>query len=258
MRKLVACCDVVIENFKVGGLAKYGLDYASLSAINPRIVYCSITGFGQTGPYAKRPGYDFLIQGLGGLMSLTGHPDGAAGGGPMKVGVALTDVMTGLYASNAILAALAWRERSGKGQHVDLALLDVQVACLANRALNELVGSPGQPRFGNAHPSIVPYQDFPTADGHMILANTRALELAEAGYKPVVYIPREHVRMDLLERTDRVTTCPFKGEANYFSIRDGYDRDDNAVWTYEHPRKDVAEIAGQLAFYPDRVEILRA
>ncbi|MBB4197984.1 CoA transferase [Rhodoblastus sphagnicola] len=170
IRKMVACCDVLIENFKVGGLAKYGLDYASLSAVNPRIVYCSITGFGQTGPYAKRPGYDFLIQGLGGLMSLTGHPDGAAGGGPMKVGVALTDVMTGLYASNAILAALAWREVSGQGQHIDLALLDVQVACLANRALNELVGSPGQARFGNAHPSIVPYQDFPTADGHMILA----------------------------------------------------------------------------------------
>jgi crotonobetainyl-CoA:carnitine CoA-transferase CaiB-like acyl-CoA transferase len=194
VRKLVACCDVLIENFKVGGLAKYGLDYASLSALNPRLVYCSITGFGQTGPYAKRPGYDFLIQGLGGLMNLTGHPDGAPGGGPMKVGVALTDVLTGLYASNAILAALAWRERSGKGQHIDLALLDVQVACLANRALNQLVGSPGEARLGNAHPSIVPYQDFPTADGHMILAvgndGQFARFCAEAGQAALASDPR--------------------------------------------------------------------
>ncbi|MCW2316687.1 crotonobetainyl-CoA:carnitine CoA-transferase CaiB-like acyl-CoA transferase [Rhodoblastus acidophilus] len=194
VRKLAACSDVLIENFKVGGLAKYGLDYASLSQVNPRLVYCSITGFGQTGPYAKRPGYDFLIQGLGGLMSLTGHPDGAPGGGPMKVGVALTDVLTGLYASNAILAALAWRERSGKGQHIDLALLDVQVACLANRSLNQLVGSPGAGRLGNAHPSIVPYQDFPTADGHMILAvgndGQFARFCAEAGAADLAADPR--------------------------------------------------------------------
>lgn len=170
VRRLADQSDVVLENFKVGGLKKYGLDYASLSARNPRLVYCSITGFGQTGPYAARPGYDFLIQGLGGLMSITGHPDDEPGGGPMKVGVALTDILTGLYASNAILAALAWRERSGLGQYIDLALLDVQVACLANRGLNQLVGAAGPQRFGNAHPSIVPYQDFPTADGHMILA----------------------------------------------------------------------------------------
>ncbi|URI05862.1 CoA transferase [Aquincola tertiaricarbonis] len=170
VRALVLQSDVLIENFKVGGLAKYGLDYASLSALNPRLVYCSITGFGQTGPYAQRPGYDFMIQGLGGLMSLTGVPDGEPGAGPMKVGVALTDVLTGLHAVTGILAALAWRDRSGQGQHVDLALLDVQVSCLANQAMNYLVTGQSPARLGNAHPSIVPYQSFPTADGDLILA----------------------------------------------------------------------------------------
>jgi crotonobetainyl-CoA:carnitine CoA-transferase CaiB-like acyl-CoA transferase len=146
------------------------LDYASLKQLNPRLIYCSITGFGQTGPYAARAGYDFLIQGMGGLMSLTGRADGTEGEGPMKVGVALTDVMTGLYATVAILAALARRERSGAGQHIDLALLDVQIACLANQAANYLVGGVIPRRIGNAHPNIVPYQEFPTADGYMILA----------------------------------------------------------------------------------------
>lgn len=170
LRQLAQESDVFIENYKVGGLAKYGLDYEALSAINPRLIYCSITGFGQTGPYAQRPGYDFMIQGLGGLMSLTGHPDGEPGGEPMKVGVALTDILTGLHATTAILAALAWRERSGEGQHIDLALLDVQVSCLANQAMNYLVTGLPPGRVGNAHPSIVPYQSFPTADGDMILA----------------------------------------------------------------------------------------
>jgi len=170
VKKLAAESDVVIENFKLGGLAQYGLDYASLKVVNPRLVYCSITGFGQDGPYAPRAGYDFLIQGLGGLMSLTGHPDGEEGGGPMKVGVALTDILTGLYATNAIQAALAWRERSGEGQFIDMALLDVQVACLANQAMNYLTTGNNPKRLGNAHPNIVPYQDFPTADGYMILA----------------------------------------------------------------------------------------
>ncbi|HET9642034.1 MAG TPA: CaiB/BaiF CoA-transferase family protein [Burkholderiaceae bacterium] len=170
LRKLAAECDVLIENFKVGSLAKYGLDYDSLSKINPRLIYCSITGFGQTGPYANRPGYDFMIQGMGGLMSVTGRPDEEEGGGPMKVGVALTDVLTGLHAVAGILAALAWRERSGEGQHIDIALLDVQVSCLANQALNYLVTGRSPQRLGNAHPSIVPYEAFPTADGDMILA----------------------------------------------------------------------------------------
>ena len=170
LRELAAHCDVVLENFKVGHLARYGLDYASLKAIKPDIVYCSITGFGQDGPYAHRAGYDFLIQGMGGLMSLTGRPDGAAGEGPMKVGVALTDVMTGLHAAVGILAALAHRERTGEGQHIDLSLLDVQVATLANQAASYLVGGAVPRRLGNAHPSIVPYQDFPTANGYMIIA----------------------------------------------------------------------------------------
>ena len=138
--------------------------------MNPRLVYCSITGFGQTGPYAPRAGYDFLMQGMGGLMSLTGRADGAEGEGPLKVGVALTDIMTGLYATVAIQAALAHRERTGKGQHIDLALLDVQIACLANQAASYLIGGVVPKRMGNAHPSIVPYQDFPTADGYMIIA----------------------------------------------------------------------------------------
>ncbi|TKC80245.1 CoA transferase [Trinickia terrae] len=170
VKQLASKADVLLENFKVGGLAQYGLDYASLKEANPRLVYCSITGFGQTGPYAARAGYDFLIQGMGGLMSLTGRADGTEGEGPLKVGVALTDVMTGLYATVAVLAALARRERSGEGQHIDLALLDVQIACLANQAANYLVGGMVPRRMGNAHPSIVPYQDFPTADGYMIIA----------------------------------------------------------------------------------------
>ncbi|QNH06923.1 CoA transferase [Pseudomonas sp. B11D7D] len=170
VRELVVQCDVLLENFKVGGLAAYGLDYESLKVINPRLIYCSITGFGQTGPYAKRAGYDFMIQGLGGLMSLTGHPEGEEGAGPMKVGVALTDILTGLYASVGVLAALNQREQSGIGQHIDVALLDVQVACLANQAMNYLTTGLSPKRLGNAHPNIVPYQDFPSADGNFILA----------------------------------------------------------------------------------------
>jgi len=170
LHRLAQRADVVVENFKVGGLARYRLDYPTLAARNPRLIYCSITGFGQTGPYAGRAGYDFLIQGMGGLMSLTGRPDSEPGGGPMKVGVALTDILTGLYATIAILAALAAREKTGRGQHIDLALLDVQVACLANQALNYLVSGRVPDRLGNAHPNIVPYQDFPSADGHMIIA----------------------------------------------------------------------------------------
>lgn len=169
VRELAVKSDIVIENFKVGGLASYGLDYERLKAVNPRLIYCSITGFGQTGPYAKRAGYDFMIQGLGGLMSLTGRPEGEQGAGPMKVGVALTDILTGLYSTVAILAALAHRDQSGEGQHIDMALLDVQVACLANQAMNYLTTGTPPKRLGNAHPNIVPYQDFPTADGDFIL-----------------------------------------------------------------------------------------
>ncbi len=169
IRDLVAECDVLLENFKVGGLAAYGLDYESLKAINPKLIYCSITGFGSDGPYANRAGYDFMIQGLGGLMSLTGRAEDEEGAGPVKVGVALTDILTGLYATVGVLAALNHREQSGLGQHVELALLDVQVACLANQAMNYLTTGVAPKRMGNAHPNIVPYQDFPTADGDIIL-----------------------------------------------------------------------------------------
>jgi crotonobetainyl-CoA:carnitine CoA-transferase CaiB-like acyl-CoA transferase len=170
VRRLALQADVLLENFKVGGLAQYGLDYASLAALNPRLIYASITGFGQDGPYAPRAGYDFLIQGMGGLMSLTGRAEGEEGAGPQKAGVALTDIMTGLYTTIAVQAALAERERSGLGQHIDVALLDVQVACLANQAASYLAAGVVPRRMGNAHPAIVPYQDFPTADGDMILA----------------------------------------------------------------------------------------
>ncbi|MCC5863532.1 MAG: CoA transferase [Wenzhouxiangella sp.] len=162
--------DVLIENFKVGTLARHGLDYASLSQRNPALVYCSITGFGQTGPYARHAGYDAAVQAMGGLMSLTGLPDEQSGGGPQKVGVAVADLMTGMYAANAIQAALIHRQQSGRGQHIDLALFDTQVAWLANQASNYLVSGEVPSRQGTAHPNIVPYQAFATADGYLMLA----------------------------------------------------------------------------------------
>ena len=166
IRRLAAHADVLIENFKVGGLAKYGLDAASLSAANPRLVYCSITGFGQDGPYSHRAGYDFIVQGMGGIMDLTGAPDGE----PQKIGVAFTDIFTGVYATVGILAALRRREATGTGGVVDMALLDTQVGVLANQAMNYLASGTAPRRMGNAHPNIVPYQVFPVADGHVIVA----------------------------------------------------------------------------------------
>jgi crotonobetainyl-CoA:carnitine CoA-transferase CaiB-like acyl-CoA transferase len=170
LRELAAKSEIVMENFKVGGLKKYGLDYESLKAVNPRLIYCSITGFGQTGPYAQRAGYDFMIQGMGGIMSITGQPDGTPGAEPVKTGVAFADVFTGLYATIGVLAALHHRDQTGEGQYLDLALLDTQVAVLANQALNFLVGGKAPKRLGNAHPNIVPYQTFATADGFIIIA----------------------------------------------------------------------------------------
>jgi crotonobetainyl-CoA:carnitine CoA-transferase CaiB-like acyl-CoA transferase len=166
VRALVADADVVIENFKVGGLAKYGLDYASLSALNPRLIYCSITGFGQTGPYAHRAGYDYIIQGMSGLMSVTGPADGS----PFKVGVAVTDIFTGIYASTAILAAIHARATTGRGQHIDMALMDCAVSIMANQAMNYLATGTAPGRLGNFHPNLAPYQVVPCADGHIILA----------------------------------------------------------------------------------------
>jgi crotonobetainyl-CoA:carnitine CoA-transferase CaiB-like acyl-CoA transferase len=163
---LAKYCDVVVENFKVGGLKRLGLDYDALSAVNPALIYCSISGFGQTGPYKDKPGYDLLVQAMGGLMSITGSPEGE----PMKVGVAVADILTGLYATVAILAALNERRGSGVGQHIDLALLDVQIATLANQGMNFLASGKAPRRHGNAHPNIVPYQAFATSDGHIVVA----------------------------------------------------------------------------------------
>lgn len=187
LRELVLHCDVVLENFKVGHLKRYGLDYASLKAIKPDLVYCSITGFGQDGPYAHRAGYDFLIQGMGGLMSVTGERDDLPGGGPQKAGVALTDLMTGMYATIAVLAALTHRDRSGEGQHIDMALLDTQVAMLANVGSNYLNSGKAPRRWGNAHANIVPYQTFACADGHLIVAtgnDGQYRKFVEAGGRP--------------------------------------------------------------------------
>jgi formyl-CoA transferase len=170
VRGLVEQSDVVIENYKVGQLAKYGLDYESLRAIKPNLIYCSITGFGQTGPYRHRAGYDFILQGMGGFMSITGEADHLPGGGPQKAGVAIVDLFTGMYASSAILAAVIHRDRSGEGQYIDMALLDTQVAMLANISSNYLCSGVSPHRWGNAHPNVVPYQTFQTSDSWIIVA----------------------------------------------------------------------------------------
>jgi len=170
IRKMALQSDILVENFKVGGLKHYGLDYESLKAINPKLIYCSITGFGQTGPYAERAGYDLMIQAMSGMMSITGRPDSVPGGGPQRAGVAITDVFTGIYATSAILAALEVRHRTGMGQYIDMALLDVGMAVLANQAAGFLNTGKVPQRQGNSHPSLSPYQDLPTSDGSMLLA----------------------------------------------------------------------------------------
>lgn len=229
--EMAAKSDVFIENFKAGGLRQYGLDYDQLSKLNPRLVYCSITGFGQDGPYAKRAGYDFLIQGMGGLMSITGRPDGEPGEGPQKVGVALTDILTGLYATIAIQAALADRDRSGKGQYIDLALLDVQVACLANQAMNYLTTGEEPKRMGNGHPNVVPYQDFPTQDGHMILTignDSQFAKFCTAVSQPewanddrfrtnAARVANRHELLPMIQELTRVRTT-----AEWISLLEGY------------------------------------
>ncbi|MBC7414572.1 MAG: CoA transferase [Herminiimonas sp.] len=187
VRELVMHCDVVLENYKVGQLQKYGLDYPSLASMKPDLIYCSITGFGQDGPYAHRAGYDFIIQGLGGFMSITGERDDQPGGGPQKAGVAITDLMTGMYATVAVMAALTHRDRTGVGQYIDMALLDVQVAMLANMGTNYLASGQAPVRWGNAHPNIVPYQTFATSDGHIIVAvgnDAQFCKFCEAGGQP--------------------------------------------------------------------------
>ncbi|UGQ47469.1 CaiB/BaiF CoA transferase family protein [Massilia endophytica] len=187
IRELAKQSDVVLENYKVGQLKRYGLDYESLKAVKPDLVYCSVTGFGQDGPYAHRAGYDFLIQGMGGLMSVTGERDDLPGGGPQKAGVALCDLMTGMYSTIAILAALTHRDRTGEGQYIDMALLDVQVAMLANMGSNYLHSGKAPKRWGNAHPNIVPYQTFACSDGYIIVAtgnDGQYVKFVEAGGRP--------------------------------------------------------------------------
>ncbi|WP_175974332.1 CaiB/BaiF CoA-transferase family protein [Burkholderia sp. BCC1047] len=187
VRELAAQSDVVLENYKVGQLKKYGLDYDSLRAVKADLVYCSVTGFGQTGPYAHRAGYDFIVQGIGGFMSITGERDGEPGGGPQKAGVAIADLATGLYSTIAVLAALAHRDRTGEGQYIDMALLDVQVALLANMNTNFLASGKPPVRWGNAHPNIVPYQTFQTRDGWIIVAvgnDGQFRKFVEAGGRP--------------------------------------------------------------------------
>ncbi len=205
-RRLGGAADILIENYKVGGLAKYGLDFASFHAVNPRLIYCSITGFGQTGPYANRAGYDLIAQGAGGLMSITGERDGLPGGGPQKVGVAVADLMTGMYATTAILAALAHREKTGEGQQIDVGLLDTQAAWLANQAMNYLVGGEAPERAGNAHQNIVPYGVFPTSDGHFILGignNGQLRKFCEiAGHPEIPDDPRFRTNTDRVENRD--------------------------------------------------------
>lgn len=244
LRELVTNADVVIENFKVGGLAAYGLDYASLKAANPRLVYCSITGFGQTGPYASRAGYDFMIQGLGGLMSLTGRADGEEGAGPVKVGVALTDILTGLYSTVAVLAALAHRDRHGEGQHIDMALLDVQVACLANQAMNYLTTGQSPTRLGNAHPNIVPYQAFPTADGDFILTvgNDAQFRRFAAAVGQAEWAQDERFATNAARVANRAVLVPLIRQATVFRTTGEWVRVLEAAGVPCGPVNDIAQV----------------
>jgi len=244
VRALAAKSDILIENFKVGGLEAYGLDYASLKALNPDLIYCSITGFGQTGPYAKRAGYDFMVQGRGGLMSLTGRPEGEEGAGPVKVGVALTDILTGLYSTVAILAALAHRQHDGGGQHIDMALLDVQVACLANQAMNYLTTGVAPQRLGNAHPNIVPYQDFPTADGDFILTvgnDSQFRKFAEVAGRPE-WADDPRFATNTLRVANRSVLVPLLRQATVFKTTAEWVTQLEAVGVPCGPINDLAQV----------------
>lgn len=210
VRSMVAQCDVVIENFKVGDLKRYGLAYDDLKIIKPNLIYCSITGFGQDGPLQSQAGYDFMIQGTGGLMSITGDPDEMPGGGPKKVGIPLADLMTGMYATVAILAALMRRDRDGGGEYIDMALLDCQVATLSNQGQNYLISEKIPRRYGNAHPNVVPYQAFPTVDGHIIIAIGNDHQFGkfcqEAGEPLLARDPRFLTNADRVRNRDVIVT----------------------------------------------------
>ena len=206
IKELALQSDILVENFKVGGLAHYGLDYASVHALNPRLIYCSITGFGQTGPYAERAGYDLMIQAMSGMMSITGKPEGTPGGSPQRVGVALTDLFTGVYACSAILAAIEVRHRTGLGQHIDMSLLDVGMAILANQAAGFLNTGQSPQRQGNSHPSLVPYRDFETQDSAMLLAIGNDGQFARfctvAGHPEWAADPRFHTNSERVRHRD--------------------------------------------------------
>ncbi|MEP4486477.1 MAG: CaiB/BaiF CoA-transferase family protein [Halioglobus sp.] len=259
IRQLAADSDILIENFKVGGAASFGLDYPSLAELNSRLVYCSITGFGQNGPLKDRPGYDFLVQAMGGLMSVTGEKDGEPGAGPQKVGVALTDIMTGLYAAIGILAALAEREQSGLGQHVDLALLDVTAATLANQATNYLVGGMNPTRLGNAHPNVVPYQSFVCADGHLIVAVGNDAQfrrfVAELGLSEMADDPRFATNRKRVENREELIP-PLQAKMLEHSKQEWIDRLE-AVSVPAGPINSVAEVFDepQLAARQMRVQV---
>ena len=244
LRELVQHCDVVLENYKVGQLKRYGLDYDSLKAIKPDLVYCSVTGFGQDGPYAHRAGYDFLIQGMGGLMSVTGERDDLPGGGPQKVGVALTDLMTGMYSTIAILAALTHRDRTGEGQYIDMALLDVQVAMLANVGSNYLNSGKPPKRWGNAHPNIVPYQTFACADGHIIVAtgnDGQYQKFVEVGGRPELATdPRYATNPERVKNRDELV--PLLAEMVLTQTRDFWIDKLEAVGVPCGPINDVGQV----------------
>jgi crotonobetainyl-CoA:carnitine CoA-transferase CaiB-like acyl-CoA transferase len=219
VRKLAARADILVENFKVGGLKKYGLDYESLKAVNPRLVYCSITGFGQNGPYASRAGYDFMIQGMGGVMDLTGEPDGE----PEKIGVAFADIFTGVYSVVGVLAALRQRDQTGEGAHLDMALLDVQTGVLANQAMNYLASGRSPRRMGNAHPNIVPYQVFQVSDGHVIVAVGNDSQFAR--FARVIGMPElavdERYRTNAARVKNREELVPLLAERMQLQTREG-------------------------------------
>ncbi len=244
VRELAANADVVLENFKVGHLKRYGLDYESLKAVKPDLVYCSITGFGQDGPYAHRAGYDFLIQGMGGLMSITGERDDLPGGGPQKAGVAITDLMTGMYATVAVLAALTHRDRTGEGQQIDMALLDTQVAMLANMASNFHASGKPPKRWGNAHANIVPYQTFACADGHIIVAtgnDGQYQKFVEAGGRAeLANDPR--FATNPLRVKNRDVLVPLLGEMVAERTRDEWIAQLEAVGVPCGPINDIGEV----------------
>jgi formyl-CoA transferase len=244
IKKLVKTSDVVIENYKVGQLKKYGLDYESLKKIKPDLIYCSITGFGQDGPYAKRAGYDFIVQGMGGFMSVTGERDDLPGGGPQKAGVAITDIFSGMYATTSILAALSHRDRTGEGQSIDIALLDVQVAIMANMASNYLATDKPPARWGNAHPNIVPYQTFQTSDSWMIIAagnDSQYRKFVEAGGRPELASDERFITNPLRVK-NRDILVPLLAEMSKTKTKDQWIKDLEAVGVPCGPINDLKEV----------------